>query len=147
MLRTIITVTALLLLGATNAWAVQEHGGDEAFYLHQMAHVFFVASMVLLIAVLRKPFALKSLGWRKMRLSAFFFICWNVDAFITHMADAYIAPQQGYISGHTMAMLDAYAYLFYFGSLSENLFLALAFILLALGLRDLRSQLDVEVQA
>ncbi|MBI5546854.1 MAG: hypothetical protein HY901_23475 [Deltaproteobacteria bacterium] len=132
--------TAFVLCWPAVASAVQEHKGGEAFYLHQTAHILFLASMILLVAVLSRPFAVKDAGWRSIRLAALFFVLWNVDAFVTHMADVLVSPEQGYVTGHSLDMRDAYAFLYYFGSLLENVFLALAFIMLALGLRRLGAQ-------
>lgn len=76
-------VTALLCRPAA-AWALQAHGGVEGVYVHQMAHLFFVISMVLLIYWLRKRRLVSIRGWRYIQYAAFFFIFWNGDAFVGH---------------------------------------------------------------
>jgi len=133
-----VAVFALLfLLTSTSAWAVQEHGGPEAFYVHQIAHIFFALSMVVLMVVLKKPLTAKSTGWRKIRLSALVFILWNVDAFFLHNCEFYVAPREAYITGGAMELRDVFSSFYYFGGLAENVFLAAAFILLAVGIKGL----------
>jgi hypothetical protein len=69
------------------ALAVQEHGAPEGIYLHQGAHLFFVASMGLLIYWLRQRRLVREPGWRYIQYAAFFFILWNLDAFTAHFLD------------------------------------------------------------
>jgi hypothetical protein len=87
----------VLLIGALAAFAgwlfpeaalaVQEHGAPEGIYLHQGAHLFFVASMGLLIYWLRQRRLVRQPGWRCIQYAAFFFILWNLDAFAAHFLD------------------------------------------------------------
>jgi hypothetical protein len=70
-----------------SALAVQEHGAPEGVYLHQGAHLFFVASMGLLIYWLRQRRLVREPGWRYIQYAAFFFILWNLDAFTAHFLD------------------------------------------------------------
>lgn len=68
-------------------WATQQHGDPEGLYIHQMAHIFFVFSMGLLIYWLRKRRLVKEKGWRYIQYAAVFFIAWNADAFLIHWMD------------------------------------------------------------
>jgi len=81
-----LAVLAGSLLPAT-ALAVQEHGAPEGIYLHQGAHLFFVASMGLLIYWLRQRRLVREPGWRYIQYAALFFILWNLDAFTAHFLD------------------------------------------------------------
>ncbi|HEX5681127.1 MAG TPA: hypothetical protein VFX82_09875 [Desulfobacterales bacterium] len=78
-------ITGWLLPGAV--LAVQEHGAPEGIYSHQGAHVFFTASMGLLIFWLRQRRLVREPGWRCIQYAALFFILWNIDAFTAHFLD------------------------------------------------------------
>lgn len=78
----------LLWLGLPNAaMATQGHGGIEGVYAHQIAHLFFVISMGVLIYWLRDRQLVKTSGWRFIQYSALFFILWNLDAMLVHALD------------------------------------------------------------
>lgn len=67
-----------------SAWATQGHGQPEGLYAHQMAHLFFIVSMGVLIYWLRDHDLVVIPGWRLIQYSALFFILWNVDAYTVH---------------------------------------------------------------
>ncbi|MCP4689522.1 MAG: hypothetical protein GY859_15820 [Desulfobacterales bacterium] len=73
-----------LLFIAEPAWATQGHGEPEGLYAHQLAHVFFMISMGILIYWLRERKLVKQIGWRYIQYAAFFFILWNMVAFAVH---------------------------------------------------------------
>lgn len=80
-----VIIWMFLLLGQPiSAWATQTHGGPEGLYIHQLAHVFFMFSMGVLIYSLRKRELVAVLGWRYIQYAALLFIAWNLDAFVTH---------------------------------------------------------------
>jgi hypothetical protein len=81
-----LAVLACWLLPAP-ALAVQEHGAPEGLYTHQGAHLFFIASMGLLIYWLRQRRLVQAAGWRYIQYAALFFILWNLDAFLAHLLD------------------------------------------------------------
>jgi hypothetical protein len=78
-------------LAPISALAVQEHGAPEGLYAHQFAHLFFVASMGLLIFWLRQRRLVKQAGWRCIQYAALFFIFWNIDAATAHLLDEQLA--------------------------------------------------------
>ena len=81
----LLTLAGWLLPGS--ALAVQEHGAPEGIYLHQGAHLFFVASMGRLIYWLRQRRLVREAGWRYIQYAALCFILWNIDAFAAHFLD------------------------------------------------------------
>ena len=90
----IMRVFSLIALAVLAGWllpqsalAVQEHGAPEGIYSHQGAHLFFIASMVLLVYWLRQRRLVREAGWRYIQYAAFFFILWNLDAFTAHFLD------------------------------------------------------------
>jgi len=90
MIRVISIGALAILVGCllpAAALAVQEHGAPEGIYSHQGAHLFFVASMGLLIYWLRQRRLVREAGWRYIQYAALFFILWNLDAFTAHFLD------------------------------------------------------------
>jgi hypothetical protein len=87
----LLSIGALAVLAGglfpESALAVQEHRAPEGIYLHQGAHLFFVASMGLLIYWLRQHRLVREPGWRCIQYAALFFILWNLDAFAAHFLD------------------------------------------------------------
>ena len=77
----------LFLLLPDPAAATQGHGGIEGVYVHQMAHLFFVLSLCVLIYSLRTRKLIEEEGWRLIQYSALFFILWNADTVLVHALD------------------------------------------------------------
>lgn len=125
-------VVAAAFLSSANAWAVQEHLRREGFYLHQMAHGFFLVAMVLLVAVLRRNLASRNLGWRWIMRSAFSFLLWNLDALALHFAAEHLTPPSKAAGELTR---DRAAAILYSLGVLENVLLVLGFASLALGIR------------
>ena len=86
MLRRVLSLmaAAIWLFQPTAAYATQTHGGLEGLFVHQIAHLFFVFSMGLLIYWLRKRGLVSRRSWRYIQYAAVFFIAWNLDAFFSH---------------------------------------------------------------
>lgn len=83
----LLSVVAIVLFWASPALATQGHGGIEGVYIHQLAHLFFLISMTILIYRLRERGLVEQKGWRYIQYAAFLFILWNIDAFIVHLLD------------------------------------------------------------
>lgn len=81
----------LILLSAEPALATQAHGAPEGLYAHQLAHIFFIVSMGVLIYWLQERRLVRSVGWRHIQFAALFFILWNVDAFFVHLLEEQLA--------------------------------------------------------
>ena len=77
----------LFLLFPDPAAATQGHGGIEGVYVHQMAHLFFILSLGVLIYSLRARNLVEASGWRLIQYSALFFILWNADTVLVHALD------------------------------------------------------------
>jgi len=76
-----------ILMMPSDAAAIQLHLTSEGIITHQMGHLFFLISMVVLIFMLSGKGLDKQKGWRLIQYSAFFFILWNMDAFFGHFLD------------------------------------------------------------
>jgi len=83
----LMPVLAMISFTADNALATQGHGHPAGLYAHQMAHVFFMFSMGLLIFWLRHRGLIRSAGWRYIQYASLFFILWNADAFLVHFIE------------------------------------------------------------
>lgn len=82
-----IQILAGLVLIPGPAHAIQLHLTSEGIITHQMGHLFFLVSMVVLIFTLSGKGLDKQKGWRLIQYSAFFFILWNLDAVLGHFLD------------------------------------------------------------
>jgi hypothetical protein len=69
------------------ARATQAHGDPEGIYAHQLAHLFFIFSMMILIYWLRQRKLIRVLGWKYIQFAAFCFILWNVNVILVHFLD------------------------------------------------------------
>ena len=81
------SVLAGMTATAAPALATQAHGGLTGIYTHQLAHIFFILSMGILIYWLRQRHLVRQTGWRYIQYAALFFIFWSLDAFLVHLMD------------------------------------------------------------
>ena len=86
-LRRIIAIIGLIVLLPNSVLATQGHGGMEGVYIHQLAHLFFILSMGILIYWLRERKLVVEKGWRYIQYAALFFILWNIDTILVHALD------------------------------------------------------------
>jgi len=130
------------VINPDHALATQTHATPEGIYAHQIAHVFFMLSMVFFIHWLRDKKLVKETGWRYIQYAAFFLILWNLDAFLVHLLNDQLQVVQvlqidsSHIqlrSGHGGNGLEI---LFYFAKL-DHLFCVPALLFLYFGLRRL----------
>ena len=89
-LQKTLLVLAIALVSEP-ALATQAHSAPEGLYAHQLAHIFFIVSMGVLIYWLRERKLVKAVGWRYIQYAALFFILWNLDAFSVHLLEEQIA--------------------------------------------------------
>lgn len=133
--------TALVFLPAA-ALATQGHGGLEGVYTHQLAHLFFIASMGILIYWIRQRNLVCISGWRSIQFAALFFIIWNLDAVLVHILDDQLAlvhvVQIGFWKIRISAAYGSHALqlLYYFARL-DHLLCVPAIIFLYRGLKQL----------
>jgi len=138
----VLVFTALLLSVAGKAGATQVHAGPEALLAHQIAHVFFIVSMGILIYWLRRWKLVEQSGWRLVQYSALFYILWNVDAIVVHYLDGrgdlFQTINAGTWHGSIQLSPDLglLGVIYYFGKMDHLLSLP-AVILLYAGLRQL----------
>jgi len=78
---------AVFILQPINVSATQLHTSSEGVIIHQIGHLFFLFSMVILIFTIRNKGLDSQKGWRLIQYSAFFFILWNLDTITAHFLD------------------------------------------------------------
>ena len=136
-----------LVLVSEPALATQVHNAPEGLYAHQLAHIFFIISMGVLIYWLRERKLVQVVGWRYIQYAALFFILWNVDAFGVHMLEEQIAvidvrridPWKLSI---TAANHSDVLIWFYYAAKLDHLLCVPALLLLYFGLRRLLKDTD-----
>ncbi len=79
-----LTALSWTILSPDPALATCDYGRPEGVHTHQLAHIFFIISMGILIYRLRNKKPHLSSGWKFIQYSAFFFILWSIDAFAVH---------------------------------------------------------------
>ena len=77
----------LILALPDNLYALQFHSSSEGIITHQIGHMFFLFSMVVLMFIISGKGLTTHKGWRLIQLSAFFFILWNSCAIAAHFLD------------------------------------------------------------
>lgn len=125
-----------------DAWAVQEHGAPEGLYVHQGAHLFFTASMGLLVFWLRQRRLVSQAGWRYIQYAAFFFILWNIDAFLAHLLDEQLNAVDVVMAAPGKVLIEVGEYpaalaWFYYAAKLDHLLCVPALMFLYAGLRRL----------
>jgi hypothetical protein len=87
----IIAFLVLIIFSTpVDVWALQSHGAPEGNYVHQMAHLLFMGSLLYLYWHTRHTPALASRGWRYLQIFCIIFTFWNILAFIGHETFGYL---------------------------------------------------------
>ncbi len=80
--------SAGILLGIpADAAAIQQHVHDEGIIVHQIGHLFFLLSMVVLVLSIAGKGLGRLKGWRCIQVSCLFFILWNIGTITAHFLD------------------------------------------------------------
>ncbi|MEH0019554.1 MAG: hypothetical protein V6Z89_07870 [Desulfobacter sp.] len=75
------------LLLPPDALAIQIHQGSEGIIVHQVGHLFFLLSMVVLVFIITGRNLNREKGWRMIQYSAILFVLWNLDTITAHFFD------------------------------------------------------------
>jgi hypothetical protein len=132
----------LVLLLPGDASAIQVHPAPEGLYAHQIAHVFFIASMAFFAFWLEKTRLVKAKGWRYIQLSSFWFILWNIGAMLGHVIDSFLEESAFVGAGWSKALVveEAIAPYLYYVLKMDHLICVPAMVFLLLGLKKLNSE-------
>jgi hypothetical protein len=133
------------------AWATQTHGEPEGLYAHQLAHLFFIFSMAILVYWLRARNLIKEKGWRHIQYGALLFILWSIDTFTVHLLDEQVQLVQilridfWNLKIVTAEGLDWLGLLYYLMKL-DHLLCVPALLFLFNGLRRLHQQSFIQTE-
>jgi hypothetical protein len=145
-------VALVLLIGfLDNAWALQVHESPEGLVAHQLAHVFFAATMALLVYWLESNGFVAARGWRLIQIACLLFIAWNVAAFAGHWTakavdSSLILGERGTIDQRILLQQSPWVLLFYILHL-DHLLCVPAIFCLFLGIRSLYREMGQERDA
>ena len=145
-LQKTLLVLAIALVSEP-ALATQAHSAPEGLYAHQLAHIFFIVSMGVLIYWLRERKLVQAVGWRYIQYAALFFILWNLDAFSVHLLEEQIAVIDvrridSWKLGITAANHSEVLIWLYYAAKLDHLFCVPAVLFLYFGLRRLLKETD-----
>ena len=136
----ILVYSCIPWIGTSPALAVQEHGGAEGLYSHQIAHLIFLTAMIYFCIRLIRSGESARKGWRWIFFSALLFACWNADTFLVHQYREVLNPQavSGNISGFawTFHVHSVPELLYYLGTFDHILSFS-ALLLFFIGIREL----------
>lgn len=140
--HTLLPFLLLMILAVFpgTAWAVQSHGAPEGLYVHQLAHVFYVAALGYLFWDIRRS-TFKSNGWKFIRIFCVMMILWNVVAFVGHFLsfcvdDTWFTDNTNYLQTRLQGPSTADKLWYYFTKL-DHLFSVPALFCLYLGMKNI----------
>ena len=144
-LRKTSRICCLFLLSAIlvfpeHALALQSHAAPEGFYVHQLAHIFFLAALCYLFWDVRRS-SFPSKGWQFLQAFCVLMILWNIVAFTGHIVGTAIESNDiikdaGHFSTIIAAPITTTKLVYYFTKL-DHIFSVPAVICLFFCLRSL----------
>ncbi len=139
-LKFCLLLLTVFLIFPVYAQALQSHTAPEGIYVHQLAHIFFIASLCYLFWDIRRS-AFPEKGWRYLQLFCIFMLLWNVVAFTGHWVGDFIQPndiikESGHLSTRMIAPFTPTKLLYYFTKL-DHIFSVPAIFCLYLCLHSL----------
>ncbi len=145
-----LTALSWTILFPDLALATCDYGWPEGVHTHQLAHIFFIISMGILIYRLRSKKSPPSSGWKFIQYSALFFILWSLDAFAVHLLDErFNIIQVKTIGPWQMKINDCFdnnlLKFFYYLARMDYLLCMPAFIFLYYGLRSFLKERSVNI--
>lgn len=130
-------IVAVFLPG--EALALQVHGEPEGVYVHQMAHLHYIFALGYFFWDIRRT-SFTGRGWRYLQLFCILMTCWNIIAFLGHLAESYLDPQsllQGdcYLQVRLLSPFTLNKYLYFITKLDHLIYVPALFFLF-IGLRS-----------
>ena len=129
----------LWLIVPGDAQALQVHGPPEGLYVHQMAHLHYIFALGYFFWDIRRS-SFTGRGWRYLQMFCILMTCWNLLAFIGHLAGAYLAPESlqqtdCYLQTRLLGPLTLHKVLYFVTKLDHLIYVPALFFLF-LGLRS-----------
>jgi len=135
-----LLLLSVLFIFPDQAQALQSHAAPEGHYVHQLAHIFFLAALCYLFWDVRRS-SFPHQGWRFLQIFCVFMVLWNVVAFTGHLVGNgidinEITSETGYWSAKIIGPITTTKLIYYFTKL-DHLFSVPALFFLYLCLRSL----------
>lgn len=133
-------IAVLVVLVPDTAAALQVHGAPEGLYVHQLAHVYFIAALGYLFWDIRRT-SFAGEGWRYLQIFCVLMVCWNIIAFTGHIAGMQLLPQDfsttgAYLDTTLLGPFTLHKCLYYLAKL-DHVICVPALFFLFLGMRKL----------
>lgn len=130
----------VFLVFPDQALALQSHAAPEGIYVHQLAHIFFLAALCYFFWDIRRS-SFPSKGWRYLQLFCVFMVLWNIVAFTGHLLATSIESgdmikESGYFSARITSPITTIKLIYYLTKL-DHIFSVPAMFCLYLCLRSL----------
>ena len=134
----LVAVLGCLVL-PEQSMALQTHSQPEGIYVHQMAHIFYIAALGYLFWDTKRS-TFSGRGWVYLRIFCVLTILWNILAFIGHEITPYLHPEDfsnttEYLQTQLNGPLTLVKFLYYIAKL-DHLLAVPAMFFLYLGLRS-----------
>ncbi|MBU0960453.1 MAG: hypothetical protein KKD01_01825 [Proteobacteria bacterium] len=138
--KTLCLLLSALIVYPEQVWALQSHAAPEGIYVHQLAHIFFLAALCYLFWDIRRS-SFPSKGWRFLQMFCVLMVLWNIVAFTGHwIGDVidkdYFVTESGYLSAKIIGPLNTIKLVYYFTKL-DHIFSVPALFCLYLCMRSL----------
>lgn len=91
LLGSFVSIITTLLVIPSRAWALQTHGAPEGLYVHQMAHILFMAALIYLFWDIRRS-SFHGRGWDYLQYFCLMMFLWNFIAFTGHFTHLSMEP-------------------------------------------------------
>ena len=123
-----------------HALAIQSHGAPEGIYVHQLAHIFFLAALCYLFWDIRRS-SFPGKSWRYLQYFCVLMAIWNVVAFTGHIVGTFIGAsdiikESGHLSTRIAGPITPTKLIYYFTKL-DHIFSVPALFCLYLCMRSL----------
>lgn len=138
--KTLFLLLIGLIVYPEQVWALQSHAAPEGIYVHQLAHIFFLAALCYLFWDIRRS-SFPSKGWRFLQIFCVLMVLWNIVAFTGHwigffMDKSYFVTESGYLSAKLAGPVSTTKLIYYFTKL-DHIFSVPALFCLYLCMRSL----------
>lgn len=146
--RPLLAAAILVLLSAPAAHALQTHA-YEGLYLHQLAHLFFLAAMIFFALRIQQSRLAVRRPWRLMAAGAWLLALWNIWAFGGHFVEV-LVPEEALLreSGRLVPRIALVSWyeLVYFIVKMDNLLAVPAVFCFYFGMRGIHRAIEAGEQ-
>lgn len=144
-----LIVTLVWLMMPGEALALQVHGEPEGLYVHQMAHLHYIFALGYFFWDIRRT-SFTGRGWRYLQMFCLLMTCWNLLAFVGHVAGAFLDPESlaqtdCYLGTRLLSPITLNKYLYFITKLDHLIYVPAMFFLF-LGLRSFYHSVAKTVQ-